>query len=131
MARIAWPNGPSGAPAGVFAKERCLFAGGGGFGAGWFGLKEGDFEAVAGDEEDEEGDGGDDDRDVVGLAEYGDEVGDEVDGGDQVGHEGDEDEPGGKADVAVAEEGPASADATGCGKREEAAATLGEAQAEV
>ena len=98
---------------------------------GLFGLEEGGFEAVAGDEEDEEGHGGDDDRDVVGLAEDGDEVGHEVERGDQVGDKGDEDDPGRAADAAVAKEGAAGADAAAGGKREEAASTLREAQSEV
>lgn len=90
---------------------RCLFGSGRGAGTGLFGLEEGGFEAVAGDEEDEEGHGGDDDGDVVGLAEHGDEVGYEVERGDQVGDERDQDEPGCTADGSVAEEGAAGADA--------------------
>jgi len=110
---------------------RCLFGGGGGFGAGLFGLAEGGFEAVAGDEEDEKGYGGDNDRNVIGLAKDGDEVGHEVERGDEVGDQDDEHDPGCGANGAIAEEGPAYADAAASGKREEAAATLGEAQAEV
>lgn len=110
---------------------RCLFGGGGGCRMGFFGLAEGGFEAIAGDEEDEEGHGGDDDRDVIGLAEHGDKVGHEVERGDQVGDKDDEDDPGRAADGAVAEKGTASADAAGGREGEEAAATVRAAQAEV
>lgn len=110
---------------------RCLFGGGGDRRTRLFGLEEGGVEALAGDEEDEESHRGDDDRDVVGLAEHGDEVGDEIERGDQVGDKGDEDDPGRAADGAVAEEGAADGDAAGRREGEEAAAPFRAAQAEV
>lgn len=113
MAVIEWPNGPCGSPAGVFPKERCLFGGWGAHWAGLFCLAEGAFEAVAGDEEDEEGNGGDDNRDVAGLAKDRDAAGDEVEWGDQVGDEGDQEEPGCAADGPVAEEGARAAAGAG------------------
>lgn len=112
---------------GVFPKARSLF---GGAGSG-FGFAQGSFESVAGDEEDEEGDSGNDDRDIVGLAEDGDEVGDEVERGDEVGDQRDEDEPRGAANGTVPEEGAAGAEPARGREGEEAAATVGGAQSEV
>lgn len=106
MAPIRWPSGPCEGVSGVFPEARSLF------GRPWsgFGFAQGRFESVAGDEEDEQGDSGDDDGDIVGLPQNGEKVRHEVEGGDEVRDQRDEDEPRGAPDCAVSQEGAAGAE---------------------